>query len=103
MAGAYNPGQSNLSIRSGGLKKTGLSATGLSVSINQDRPSIDRMLKPGIKRIGSRKVGFRQAVVPTKGIQPRAPRSVSARAQARGEFSFNPTNANRNPYINPYT
>lgn len=103
MAGAYNPGQSDLTVRSGGLKRTGLMDTGLSVSINQDRPSIQRMLNPGLKRVGSRTVGFRQAVVPSKGIQPRAPRSVSARAQAKGEFSMNPTNANRNPFLNPYT
>ena len=90
-------------IRRGGLKSTGLQQTGLSVRINQDNPDIQRMLSPGIKRLGARQPGLRQAVVPMQGIQPRAARSVSARAAARGNFSYNSTFANRNPQINPYT
>ena len=31
------------------------------------------------------------------------PRSVSARAQSRANFSMNKINVNRNPNINPYT
>jgi len=90
-------------IRSGGLKGTGLQQTGLSVRINQDNPDIQRMLSPGIKRLGSRQPGLRQAVLPMTGIQPRAAKSVSARAAARGNFSYTSTFANRNPQLNPYT
>jgi hypothetical protein len=91
-------------IRRSGLMGTGLYQAGLSVSINPNRPDIDRMLSPGIKRLGMRSPGLRQAVVPMQGIQPRAARSVSARAAARGNFSYdNPTFANRNPRLNPYT
>lgn len=101
-------GQRDLTIRSGGIKNTGLRGSGIQASINRFDPSKSKhkMLMPHIKQIGSRQVGFRQAVVPVRGIKSR---SVSARAQALGNFSYNgsfvsnPTIANRNPYINPYT
>lgn len=107
MAG-QNVGQRDLIVRAGGIKNTGLRSAGIQASINRFDPSKakHKMLMPHIKQVGSRQVGLRQAVVPVRGIQSR---SVSARAQALGNFSYNgpfvnnPTFANRNPYINPYT
>ncbi len=86
-----------------GFEKTGLRDSGLTVRISQDRPDIQKMLSPGLRQIGVQTPGLRQAALPMRGIQPRRAQSVSARAQARGNFSMNTTFANRNRAINPYT
>jgi hypothetical protein len=86
-----------------GLEKTGLRDTGLTVQISQKNPDIQRMLSPGIKQLGVQTPGLRQAALPMRGIQPRRAQSVSARAQARGNFSMNQNMGNRNRSINPYS
>ena len=106
-----------------GIKQTGLMSesndpagyTGLSGALNFKRNKYSREdLKPHLMQIGMKEPGFRQASVPIRGLQSRAPQkgiSLSARAAARGNFSFDKVkrddmkrnlNYNRNPSINPY-
>jgi hypothetical protein len=92
-------------IRSTGLKKQGLLEPGIASTRNQLRDSVNKhkILPAHLKKLGVRTPGLRQAVVPVRGLKPRAPQSVSARAQARANFSFNDLGFNRNPNYNPYT
>lgn len=112
-----------IQFRDPGMKKTGIRSdsndpanyTGLSGALNFKRNKYStENLKPHLRQVGMRQPGFRQASVPMRGLQSKAPQrgiSLSARAAARGGFGFDKLKRddmkrdlsyNRNPNINPY-
>ena len=107
--------------RSSGLKNTGLKSTGLSGGLHyrRDKFATNTPVQPHLRKPSLKKPGLRQASVPVRGLQSvqnehreivtpfnysvQSPRSISARAQGRANFSMNRLNVNRDPRINPYT
>lgn len=123
-------------FRHPGLKKTGVRSesglasnyTGLSGGLHfkRNKFATNRKIAPHLKAVDSRQPGLRQASVPIRGLHSkepqtgvRPPKSVSARAAARGGFDFKTNKSmfnqhdydkigkrtldfNRNSRINPY-
>jgi hypothetical protein len=111
-------------FRDPAIKKTGIRSekansadyTGLSgaLSFKRNKFSGNKNISPHLKQLDVRQTGFRQASVPIRGLHSKAPQrgiSLSARAAARGGFSFDKVkrddmkrdlNYNRNPNVNPY-
>lgn len=101
-------------IRHGGLNDPGLRQPGIVDSGRFRRNQFQKatVSSPRAIQPGTRKVGTRKAKVPIRGIQKVdpiglgsivTPRSVSARAGMKGNFSFQNLNFNRNKRYNPYT
>jgi len=99
-------------IRHAGLRDPGIKSGRIPMAgqfrLNQFKTatvSKPRVIQPHLREPGLRWEGRSKA--PIKGLKGKentiiTPQSVSARAQARANFSFTNLNFNRNPKYNPY-